>query len=125
MRKLYWLRAGALLALGACSGSAAGLVQPGTSGLVGTVRLGPIQPVCRIAEPCDAPLQASFTLRQFSRIVAQFTSDQAGRFQVYASPGTYTVVPDEAIGIGRQAPEVTVQATGLTHVDLAFDTGIR
>jgi len=35
------------------------------------------------------------------------------------------VVPDEPIGLGPQTPEVTVQAGGLTHLDLTFDTGIR
>jgi len=44
---------------------------------------------------------------------------------VYAAPGSYLVVPDEPIGIAQQTPEVMVQADGLTHVDLMFDTGIR
>jgi hypothetical protein len=44
---------------------------------------------------------------------------------VYAAPGTYLVVPDELIGLGPQTPEVTVEAQGLTHLDLTFDTGIR
>jgi hypothetical protein len=48
-----------------------------------------------------------------------------GHFLIYTAPGTYVVVPDEPIGIGPQRPEVTVEADGLTHVDLTFDTGIR
>ena len=44
---------------------------------------------------------------------------------VYAAPGTYVVVPDEPIGLSPQTPEVTVEAGGLTHLDLMFDTGIR
>jgi hypothetical protein len=119
-----------LLAAGACSSGGARPVQPGTgglgeTGLEGTASRGPIQPVCREGEPCDAPLQAGFTLQQDGRMVARFASDSTGHFLVYAAPGSYTVVPDEAIGISVQTPEVTVQPQGLTHLDLSFDTGIR
>jgi hypothetical protein len=116
------------IAASACSGGAVP-VQPGgglrTTGLEGTVRRGPIQPVCREGEACDAPVQADFTLRQDGRDLARFASDSTGHFLVYIAPGTYLVVPDEPIGIGPQTPEVTVQPDGLTHVDLTFDTGIR
>jgi hypothetical protein len=105
-------------------------VQPGTSGrdktgLEGTARRGPIQPVCREGEACDAPLQAGFALQQDGHVVIRFASDSTGHFLVYAAPGTYIVVPDELIGLGPQTPEVVVQAEGLTHLDLTFDTGIR
>ncbi len=120
-----------LLAVGACSGGSSIPVNPGAggryaTGLEGTVRRGPIQPVCREGEACeDAPFQAGFTLRQDGHVVAPFASDSTGHFLVYAAPGAYLVVPDEPIGIGPQTPEVTVLAEGLTHVDLGFDTGIR
>jgi hypothetical protein len=122
--------AAVLLLASACSSGASGPVQPGAggagrTGLEGTARLGPIQPVCREGEPCDAPLQAGFTLRQDGRTVARFASDSLGHFLVYAAPGIYVVVPDEGIGIGTQSPAVTVGTEGLTHVDLTFDTGIR
>ena len=119
-----------LLALSACSSGGSGPVQPGTSGrdqtgLEGTARRGPIQPVCREGEACDAPLQAGFALQQDGHVVVRFASDSTGHFLVYAAPGTYIVVPDEPIGLGPQTPEVAVQAEGLTHLDLTFDTGIR
>jgi hypothetical protein len=123
--------AGALLMLtSACSSGGALPVQPGTgdlnkSGLEGTARRGPIQPVCREGEPCDGPLEAGFTLRQDARVVVRFASDSTGHFLVYVAPGPYLVVPDEPIGIGPQTLEVTVEGGGLTHVDLMFDTGIR
>jgi hypothetical protein len=81
--------------------------------------------VCREGEPCDAPLQAAFTLQLAGRVVARFASDSAGHFLVYAAPGTYVMVPDEPIGIGRQTQDVTVGSGGLTHLELTFDTGIR
>lgn len=119
-----------LVATSACSSGGALPVQPGAgdlnkTGLEGTVRRGPIQPVCREGVPCDAPLQADFTLRQDDRIVVRFASDSTGHFLVYVAPGMYAVVPDEPIGIAPQTPAVTVKTDGLTHVDLTFDTGIR
>lgn len=119
----------ALLLASACSSGAAP-VQPGAGGLArtgleGTARLGPIQPVCRQDAPCDAPIEAAFTLRQDGHDVTRFASDHTGHFRVYAAPGTYIVVPDVPIGLGSQTPEVMVAAGGLTHVDLTFDTGIR
>ena len=120
----------ALVLASACSSGGALPVQPGAGGLAktgleGTARLGPIEPVCREGEPCDAPLQAGFTLQQNGHTVIRFASDSTGCFLVYTAPGTYVVVPDEPIGVGPQTPEVTVRVDGLTHVDLAFDTGIR
>jgi hypothetical protein len=125
-----WAGAALLIATTACSGGGPTPLQPGTggrdrTGLEGTVRRGPIEPVCREGESCDAPLQAGFTLRHDSRVVAHFGSDSIGHFLVYAAPGSYLVVPDEPIGVGAQTPEVTVGGDGLTHVDLLFDTGIR
>ena len=119
-----------LIATSACSSGGALPVQPDTgdldkTGLEGTIRRGPIQPVCREGEQCDAPLQAGFTLQQADSVVARFASDSEGHFLVYVAPGTYLVAPDEPIGIGLEALEATVEGGGLTHVDLTFDTGIR
>ena len=119
-----------VIAASACSGGGILPLQPGAgglnkTGLEGTVRRGPIQPVCREDEACDAPLQGAFTLERDGGAVARFASDSAGYFLVYVSPGTYLVVPGMPIGIGPQTLEVVVQAQGLTHVDLTFDTGIR
>jgi hypothetical protein len=130
---LMWMMTRAAVALviaaSACSSADSSPLQSagdlGKTGLEGTARRGPIQPVCREGESCDAPLQAGFTLRQDGRVVVHFASDSTGRFLVYSAPGTYSVVPDEPIGIGTQTPEVTVGADSLTHVDLLFDTGIR
>lgn len=126
MSRPTWGWAGLLVLVSACASpvqsNTAGLDR---TGLEGTVTLGPVQPVCQEGQPCDASLQAEFALRQGGRVIAHFASDSAGRFLVYAEPGTYIVVPTQPIGLGAQTPEVVIQSRGLTHLDLSFDTGIR
>jgi hypothetical protein len=101
---------------------------PGDTSLVGTVVRGPVQPVCRIDVPCDAPFSASFTVERGNRVVARFRSDSEGHFEVPLAPGMYIVVPGPDAPIitpGAQAKEVTVASNGKTTVLLHFDTGIR
>jgi hypothetical protein len=98
------------------------------TGLEGVVRRGPTQPVCRIDQSCDAPFSARFEVQQEERVVAGFESDSAGRFLVYLAPGAYTVVPTASaplISPSFQGRNVVVGPTGLTQVELEFDTGIR
>ena len=120
-----WKLAGFLLLTACSSPSQSNTGGLDRTGLEGTVTLGPTQPVCQEGEPCEAPLQAQFTLRRDGRVVSRFASDSSGHFPVYAAPGTYTVVPAQPVGIGVQTPEVIVQQRGLTHINLSFDTGIR
>jgi hypothetical protein len=113
----------------ACSSdqSTAGIALTET-GLEGVVRRGPIMPVCREGEPCDAPFSAAFEIRDGQQVVARFRSDSTGHFLATVIPGDYTVVPDSSaplLGASYQTRAVTVGPHGLTHVDLAFDTGIR
>jgi hypothetical protein len=98
------------------------------TGLEGVARRGPIQPICRVDQSCDAPFSARFEVRQGERLVATFQSDSAGRFRTYLTPGTYLVAPDASAPVLSplsQTRSVTVGAHGLTHVELDFDTGIR
>jgi hypothetical protein len=130
MRLSGMLLAPFLIALGCQGGTNSAAEQPiGTSsetGLKGTVVLGPTRPVCRADDPCQAPFKARFEVRQGQRVVAEFTSDSAGRFVVYLPPGRYTVGPGPSTGIlmRRQIHEVTVGSKGLTSVQWDFDTGI-
>lgn len=119
-----------LLALTACADPGSGLLQDdggltGGTGLTGTIRQGPIEPVCREGVPCDGPVAGEFVLREGPRTVARFVSDSTGHYLVYARPGAYQVVPVDPIGLGPQARDVVVGADGLTVQDLDFDTGIR
>jgi hypothetical protein len=121
-----------VLGLGCGSGPAPGPVESGggdpeQTGLEGTAHRGPTRPVCRVDNPCTAPLSATFEVWQGGRVVARFESDSAGRFRVRLDPGTYKVVPDASTGIliRSQAQEVTVGPNGFTQVKWEFDTGIR
>lgn len=98
-----------------------------STGLEGIASRSPTRPVCQINEPCSAPFSARFEVRQGERVVARFESDAAGHFMVHLAPGTYTVVPDESAPLlaRSQGHEVTVGPSGLTRVELDFDTGIR
>jgi hypothetical protein len=103
------------------------LAEKQDTGLEGTVLRGPIQPVCRIGEPCDAPFSAAFQVWQQQHLVARFHSDSTGHYRVLLAPGAYTVMADSGAPIwpARQAHDVTVGPVGVTRVDLNFDTGIR
>ena len=103
------------------------LAQGQGTGLEGMVRRGPIQPVCRVGEPCDAPFSAAFEVWQQQQLVTKFRSDSTGHYRVLLAPGAYTIVADSGAPIwpARQAHDVTVGSVGLTHLDLDFDTGIR
>jgi hypothetical protein len=119
-----------LLVVAACSNGGAAVTQPGNSyldqtGLEGSIRQGPTQPVCEVDKPCDAAVEAGFTLQRGGYDIAHFETDPAGHFVVYVEPGAYLLVPDQPIGISPQTTEVTVGTVGLTHVELTFDTGIR
>lgn len=123
--------AAAFLVILAASCSTAGCgtpTAPSDTVLIGTVMRGPVQPVCRVDVPCDAPFSASFTVEQRDRVVATFLSDSNGRFEVRLPPGSYLVIPSATAPIispRAQAKEVIVGSNGPTMVTLRFDTGIR
>jgi hypothetical protein len=99
-----------------------------TSGIAGIVLRSPIQPVCQVHTPCEAPFSADFTVKKGQLVVATFRSDGEGRFDVDLAPGTYLIVPSENAPIivpQSQAKQVVVGEDKSTNVRLEFDTGIR
>jgi hypothetical protein len=83
--------------------------------------------VCQVDHPCTAAFKSGFEVLQGGQIVARFQSDSEGHFLIHLQPGAYTVSPDESAPLLARADahDVTVGPSGLTHVDLEFDTGIR
>jgi hypothetical protein len=134
LKYLAWWKLGlvTVLALGCRSNTAPDRVSPGggivsSTGLEGTMRRGPTQPVCQVDQPCSAPFTAGFEVLQGGQIVARFQSDAEGHFLIHLPPGIYMVTPDESAPLLTRADahDVTVGSSGLTHVELEFDTGIR
>lgn len=97
------------------------------SGLYGTVREGPTQPVCRANARCDRPavnLRLRFVRNGMT--VAAARTDARGRYRVALRPGRYAVRA-EANGLGSivQPSQVTVPTARYARVNLYRDTGIR
>jgi hypothetical protein len=120
----------AVLALPAllCAAACGSPTSPTSTGVAGTVFRGPVAPVCAFNQPCEAPFKASFSVQRGTTRVTAFQSDEQGHFEVRLSPGSYVVVPEAdapIISPQSQTREVTVCTSGLTMVDLHFDTGIR
>jgi hypothetical protein len=116
-----------LLALSAAACDS--LTGPSSStGLSGTMLRGPIQPVCAASQTCDAPFSSGFTILKLGTIVGSFRSDTQGHYEVRLPAGGYTIVPDADAPImtpRSQSKDVTVGSSGMTMLDLRFDTGIR
>src|SRR5437588_822464 len=79
--------ASAVILAAVCAGGCAAPTAPTDATLVGTVRRGPIQPVCFVDISCDAPFSAGFTVQQGNRLVATFRSDAQGHFEVSLGVG--------------------------------------
>jgi hypothetical protein len=116
------------LSLAACGeDSGAGSAS---SGVEGTVTIGPICPVEHAESPCpDAPYAATITISSGDEVVATGESGEDGTFRIGVPPGTYSVSaePLDANAIAHAEPveDVVVEPGAFTHVVLSFDSGIR
>jgi hypothetical protein len=104
------------------------LPEDGTTGIEGTITLGPLAPVTREGEPNERPYEATVLVRTAdgSREVTRFRSDADGRFHVPLIPGGYVLEP---VG-GNPLPTapsqtVTVEKGAFSRVLIQYDTGIR
>ena len=96
------------------------------SGLYGVVLRGPIQPVCVVGDPCEAPAQVTLVFSRTSIVVARTRSNAKGRFTIALRPGRYTVRTTERF-FGRipRPLAVTVPTGRYARVTFRIDTGIR
>ncbi|HEU5212944.1 MAG TPA: hypothetical protein VFU10_09270 [Gaiellaceae bacterium] len=114
-----------LLAVAALALAAPAAAKAPATGAYGTVRRGPITPICRVGYPCDAP--ASNTLIQFTGngTTTRVRTGDRGQYRVRLKPGRYAVSRTYA-GPGSIRPgSIRVPATRFVHVNLFIDTGIR
>jgi hypothetical protein len=136
LKSASFLAAAALLLLAACSGDTPKtgdepIGEPTTvttTGLEGHMIRGPVQPVCISDQPCEEPFAATFHVKRGGTSVAEFSSGGDGYFLVFLEPGDYEIVPAAEAPLAdpeQQAQPVSVGKTGLTRIELSFDTGIR
>ncbi len=122
------------LALVAALGLAASLATTGLSGgatplngLYGLVKKGPIVPVCREGEPCDAPVQVTLVFSRRGKAVARTRSRKDGSYRIGLAAGIYAVRTVERIGIARNLTphNVKVRRGHWDRINFHIDTGIR
>ena len=112
-----------VLAALAASGAAGGATA---SGLRGTVTRGPIVPVCKVGEPCDAPAAKVVLVFRRAGRVARTTTDAKGRYRITLAPGIWAISLTRT-GLGNMIypRQARVVAGAFRLVDLSIDTGIR
>ena len=101
---------------------------PRGSGIEGQVLLGPMCPVVQQGQECpDQPYQATLILTSPNGVqVAQFQSDEQGRFRVSLVPGVYVLHPESPNGIPFASDQSFVVETGrYTQITVHYDSGIR
>lgn len=101
------------------------------NGLYGVVKKGPTKPVCRVGEPCDAPVQVTLrftrtTTAGRTRLYAM-RSKASGSYRIALPAGYYTVTTKEKIGIDRniRPRRVHVRTRHWDKINFSIDTGIR
>lgn len=121
---------GMRLALAIAAAAALGAGSPaaavGGSGLRGTVMRGPVVPVCRVGQSCDAPAARVVLVFRRAGREARTTTGADGRYRIALAPGTWTVsLTRTGLGSRISPREVVVVRGRFRVVDLAIDTGIR
>jgi hypothetical protein len=101
---------------------------PRGSGIEGQVFIGPMCPVVQQGQECpDQPYQAALTVYNPNGVrIAQFQTDEQGRFHVPLASGEYILHPESPNGLPFAADHSFVVNTGqYTHITVNYDSGIR
>lgn len=103
-----------------------------TSGVKGTVAIGPICPIVQYPDDgscADKPYQTSLlvtTENNPSGIKQLITTDAEGHFSSTLLPGTYMIQASDQVTMPRLNPQTfVITENNWTFLDLAFDSGIR
>jgi hypothetical protein len=101
---------------------------PKGSGIEGQVLIGPMCPVVQQGQECpDQPYQATLTVNSPNGVqIAQFQTDEQGRFRVSLAPGEYILHPESpnALPFAFDQP-FTVSSGQYTQIAVHYDSGIR
>jgi len=104
------------------------------NGLFGSVRKGPVMPVCQQGVPCDAPAQLTLVFSRSTSLPnstatgrVTVKSDRNGRYRIALAPGYYDVAATKKVGTTKlpKPHAVHVRKGHWDRIDFAFDTGIR
>ena len=101
---------------------------PRGSGIEGQVLIGPMCPVIQQGQECpDQPYQATLTVLSRDGVqIAQFQTDEQGRFSVPLVPGEYVLHPESPGSIPFAGDQSVVIETGrFTQIIVHYDSGIR
>ena len=101
---------------------------PRGSGIEGQVLVGPMCPVVQQGQECpDQPFQATLTVINRDGVqIAQFQTDEQGRFSVPLVPGEYILHPESPNGIPFAGDQSFIVETGrFTQITVHYDSGIR
>ena len=128
MKRVLLITTLTAFALASCS--IGGGTGDGTTGIRGSVVLGPTCPVELANSPCPpAPYAARITVKQGGDAIASYDTSPGGTFHIQLAPGTYTVEaePLEENPIARMdpLPPVDVPSEGYAEITISFDSGIR
>jgi hypothetical protein len=106
----------------------AGPTEATGSGLYGTVRMGPVKPVCQAGVPCDGPVTKTMLVFSTSgREIGRVRSTAQGTYRIALRPGYYDVRATVRIGLTKlpKPHAIHVRAGHWDKINLFFDTGIR
>ena len=100
---------------------------PPKSGLFGTVRRGPITPVCKVGVPCDEPAaNVTLVFSRAGRVVARMRTKTDGTYRVTLAAGVYAVRTNRSAFERTPRPSrATVVRFRYRRVNFNIDTGIR
>jgi len=102
-----------------------------TSGVRGSVLLGPQCPVVREGEDCpDKPYATTLVVTKTdqSKVIKEFKSDENGKFSVQVPPGEYSIRSATVANVHpycSSRENIIVSSNAYTETVVYCDTGIR
>ncbi|HEY3461866.1 MAG TPA: carboxypeptidase-like regulatory domain-containing protein [Gaiellaceae bacterium] len=94
------------------------------SGLHGSVRRGPTQPVCQVGTSCTAPAAGVRLTFSHGAVVRHVRTGPRGRYSIRLAPGRYAVSVSGA-PFGYSPRKATVRRGRMSLLNIRIDTGLR
>jgi hypothetical protein len=94
------------------------------SGVHGSVRRGPTQPVCQVGTPCTAPAAGVRLTFLRGTVVRHKRTNKRGRYSIRLAPGRYAVRVSGG-RFGYTPRKVIVRRGHMSRLNIQIDTGLR